>query len=174
MVAAKKPKGTIRSEETKRLQVAFLASYAKLGRQNQAAVLANISPRTVRDWMQGDINRFKERYEDAHRDFVEHLEEIAMGRIENPGHGVGSDLLLITLLNKSDPEHYRPHPRLGSEAGREVMAVFKEAVKAEREKAAKEKTLEGMKEAVENPRDLVRRALAASRLDRAEGEGIGE
>lgn len=58
-------------------QRAFLAAFRKRGNISKAAEAAGISRRTVYDWKNEEDGKFLRRFNEAHRHYVDHLEDTA-------------------------------------------------------------------------------------------------
>ena len=120
-------------EETKQKQETFLSVYAAGASTAAAARAAGTTRYTVKRWMDGDINGFRDRYENAQNDFKDSLIERAMSRL-NEQKANDSPLLLITMLNAYIPERFRPNTLATEEVAKdtikELRALSQKAFKA--------------------------------------------
>ena len=111
---------------SKRLQAgnqqAFLSAYAYSGTLTAAAKAAGITRTAVFLWKQDDALGFNARFSKAVEAFADELENIAMDRIRNPEGRLGSDILLITMLNAHKPEKYRTGIVVVDEVPKKVAA----------------------------------------------------
>ena len=88
-------------------QTGFLASFSERGTILKAAAAAGISPMTVHRWTTDDKHGFNARMTAAGGNFLGRLEDMAFERILHPSGRIGSDILMITMLNAHAPEKYR-------------------------------------------------------------------
>lgn len=87
-------------------QETTLASYAKLGTLKKAAALAGISRETHRNWESQDTLGYRQRFRDAHAEFVESQESLLYTLNEGlvPGQNVTG---LLATLNANHPDKWR-------------------------------------------------------------------
>lgn len=129
-------------EERKKSQAVnqrtYLHAYAYSGTQASAANAAGITVQAVALWKQDDALGFNARFSKAVEAFADELENIAMDRIRNPEGRLGSDILLITMLNAHKPEKYRTGIVVVDETPKAVaakLAKMAQEDKTERERA---------------------------------------
>jgi len=74
---------------------------------------------------------YRERFQDAVEDFADSLEALALDRVHHPEGKVGSDILLIALLNANRPTKYRPQQsiNISVEESRQSWAALRTAVR---------------------------------------------
>jgi len=91
-------------------QTAFLAAYANTGNIREAAEAVGISSAAVAGWITDNKLDFVPKYRHAQREYANYLESLARKRVENPTFNgrIGSDVLMLGLLNANWPEKYRP------------------------------------------------------------------
>lgn len=108
-------------------QERFLQAYAVTGTDRAACQLVSIARRTVNDWKHDDKLGFLARYELAKASFGAFLEGIALDRVMNPQERgrLGSDVLLIALLNANLPDKYRREAQSVDDAALKVMALLR-------------------------------------------------
>ena len=112
-------------------QEAYLIAYAQTGTGSHAIRAAGVSDETARRWQTMDTLHFKARLHDARERFADSLEELALDRVRNPEGKVGSDVLLIALLNANKPSKYRPQQsiNISVEESRQSWAALRSAVR---------------------------------------------
>jgi len=78
-----------------------------------------------------DTLYFKARLHDARERFADSLEELALDRVRNPEGKVGTDILLLGLLNANRPTKYRPQQsiNISVEESRQSWAALRTAVR---------------------------------------------
>ena len=114
-------------------QQAFLSAYAYCGTQTKAAEAAGLSRDVVTLWKQDDALGFNARFSKAVEAFADELENIAMDRIRNPEGRLGSDILLITMLNAHKPEKYRTGIVVVDEVPKAVAAKLAKMAQEDKE-----------------------------------------
>lgn len=129
LVPAPKPEHPARATYDAQIlarQEAFLVAFSKAGNIGQAARAVGISYQAVRDWRKDDDLGFRSRYEVAHEEFADHLEQLACEKIEtlSPRH----DVLHIAMLNAHRPELYRPTQPLVDLGQKEALDAMTQAV----------------------------------------------
>jgi len=109
---------TTRLKEQQVKQDAFLAAYPEFG-SIKATVksIAHIlesksiegSQRMVSHWLERDNLGFIERFAQVKMEHAEYLETLALDRVKNAGpqDKIGSDVLLIALLNANNPQKFK-------------------------------------------------------------------
>ena len=117
-------------------QAYFLEKYAEVGNTTEAASLSNLTVDGVGNWIRNDVQRFRERFAIARRQYAEYLESLARKRVQTPSFNgrIGSDVLLLGLLNANWPEKYRRDQVVGDDTGKEILATLKE-IQQERRRA---------------------------------------
>lgn len=107
----------------------FLAVYAEFGNIPEAALVSNVSDETVRLWERDNDLGFAQRFQRAKRAYAEYLEQLARKRVQAPSFNgrIGSDVLLLGLLNANWPEKYRPNVTITHDLGRRVMDLIAKA-----------------------------------------------
>lgn len=93
-------------------QEIYLKTFAKLGRQYQAAETCDISVNTLEWWKSTDHHGFKKRLELAHQVNLEVWESVMDERLEKPQGNRGSDPLLMFKLKAMAPAKYREEVRV--------------------------------------------------------------
>lgn len=88
------------AKATRDTQDAFIEAYRKIGTIRAACDAIGINRAIVLRWRDGDVQGFRQRFEDADLDFTEALEAVAHNRAVN-----GSDNLLMFTLKKRKPEY---------------------------------------------------------------------
>ena len=107
-------------QETQEKQSIFLSIYSAGASTSAAARGAGTTRHTVKRWLDGDINGFRDLYENAQNDFKDSLIERAMSRL-NEQKANDSPLLLITMLNAYIPERFRPNTLATEEVAKETI-----------------------------------------------------
>ena len=102
-------------------QSRFLEAFASLGTITGAAKASGVHRDTVWTWGRDDAQGFRARLDDARARFTDHLEGIMLDRIEEPGAGRGSDVLLMFALNANNPAKYRPNVVVQDDSARELL-----------------------------------------------------
>lgn len=113
------------SDSTKSLlmrQTGFLANFCRSGTVLRAAALSGINRETAHQWMRDDVQNFNIRMTAARSSFLDRLEDMAFERILHPNGRIGSDILMITMLNAHAPEKYRTGIVVVDETPRAVAA----------------------------------------------------
>lgn len=106
-------------------QQAFLAAYAITGTIVSASKAIGITSwETVHRWRSGNVFGFRERMDKAHQAFGDHLEDIALERINDPTGNRGSDVLLMALLNANRPDKYRPNVIITDDTAKDVLKAL--------------------------------------------------
>lgn len=121
-------------------QHAFLSAYEFSGTLAASAKAAGVTRQAVWLWKQDDALGFNARFAKVVEAFADELENIAMDRIRKPEGRLGSDILLITMLNAHKPEKYRTGIVVVDETPKAVAAKL--AKMAQEDKQEREKALE--------------------------------
>ena len=120
-------------------QTGFLASFAECGTILKAAAHSGMSRMQVHRWITDDKHSFNIRMTAARASSLDRLEDIAFERILHPSGRIGSDVLVITMLNAHAPEKYRTGIVVVDETPKAVaakLAKFAQEDREERERAA--------------------------------------
>jgi hypothetical protein len=124
----------IRDAQVAAKQKAFLEAFPRTGTisgtiraMGDVAQTLGLTPRTVSGWKSENIQSFREKFEAVQLEFSEYLEDVALTRVINakPTDKMGSDLLLITLLNANNPAKYKRHSNVTDSTGREALAELR-------------------------------------------------
>jgi len=62
----------------------------------------------------------------AKEEYRESLEDLARSRLLDPKGNIGSDVLLMAMLNAAWPEKYKKHEEKRNEAAREALDTMKQ------------------------------------------------
>jgi hypothetical protein len=130
-----------RSEDTRKRKEKFLNAYEENGTIRSACMIVGIARNTYTDWVVHDFV-FSKEMDRRRQAFGEKLEEIALDRVQNPGQGKGSDILLLGLLNANLPSKYRPQFAMTEDTAKDLIIEWRKAAK------------EVSKEAAEKPAEL--------------------
>jgi len=115
-------------------QKAFLEAFPKVGTISgtvkamaDAASALGITANMVSLWKRDNTQSFREKFETVQLEFSEYLEDVALTRVINakPNDKMGSDVLLITLLNANNPAKYKRHSNVTDSTGREALAELR-------------------------------------------------
>ena len=105
----------------------FLRAYAVKGSVAAAAAIAQIAYGLPYYWLDVKSHHFPERLAVAALKFRDHLQDMMMERLEEPGGNRGSDVLLMFALNAHWPEKYRRDKViLGSDVATSLLDVLRE------------------------------------------------
>ena len=116
-------------------QVIFLSALAEWGTVSKALELSGVSRSSYKTWHAQDIE-FANNVAESRHIFAESLEGIALDR------GLGSDMLVIALLNANMPQKYRPQIAMNEDTAKDLIAEWRKASKeVSRERPAEEKEL---------------------------------
>ena len=102
-------------------QSRFLEAFARVGTISGAAKASGVHRDTVWTWGRDDAQGFRARLDDARARFTDRLEGIMLDRIEEPGAGRGSDVLLMFALNANNPAKYRPNVVVQDDSAKELL-----------------------------------------------------
>ena len=113
----------------------FLEKFAEVGNVTEACALSNLSVEATRLWERNDVQGFASRLAHARRQYAEFLESLARKRVVAPSFNgrIGSDVLLLGLLNANWPEKYRPNITVTHELGTRVVETLRELQARDRE-----------------------------------------
>ncbi len=115
-------------EDVKARQDFFLTLYAELGSIRAAAKEMGLNRRTVNRWVKGNVQGFKERFEESKHNFREMLQDLAVNRVKEQG-AKDNPILLITLLNAHWGEKYRPQATNVDDTAKEVLSELRDRFK---------------------------------------------
>ena len=112
-------------------QEGVLLAYRTCGTVQESCRIAGIDRWSHQHWLQEDALWYRERFADAVEDFADSLEALAVDRVRSPEGKVGSDVLLIALLNANRPAKYRPQQsiNISVEESRQSWAALRTAVR---------------------------------------------
>lgn len=115
---------------------AFLIAFPRSRSIAEAAACAGVTFGAVYQWRVDDALGFLARFKVAQGARADYLEELAQKRVENPSFNgrIGSDVLLMGLLNANYPEKWRANVTVQHELGARVMDALRAA--QERDRAA--------------------------------------
>ena len=137
-------------EDVKARQDFFMTLYAELGSIRAAVKEMGLNRRTVNRWIKGDVQGFKERFEEAKHNFREMLQDLAVNRVKERG-SKDNPILLITLLNAHWGEKYRPQTVAVDDTAKEVLSELRDRFKVIKKVEETEETTEiSPQEQVEN------------------------
>ena len=137
-------------EDVKARQDFFMTLYAELGSIRAAVKEMGLNRRTVNRWIKGDVQGFKERFEEAKHNFREMLQDLAVNRVKEQG-SKDNPILLITLLNAHWGEKYRPQTVAVDATAKEVLSELRDRFKVIKKVEETEETTEiSPQEQVEN------------------------
>ena len=137
-------------EDVKARQDFFMTLYAELGSIRAAAKEMGINRKTVNRWIKGDVQGFKERFEESKHDFREMLQDLAVNRVKDQGPR-DNPVLLIALLNAHWGEKYRPQTVNVDDTAKEVLSEMRDRFKTIKKVEETEETTEiSPQEQVEN------------------------
>ena len=137
-------------EDVKARQDFFMTLYAELGSIRAAAKEMGINRKTVNRWIKGDVQGFKERFEESKYDFREMLQDLAVNRVKEQSPR-DNPVLLIALLNAHWAEKYRPQVTSVDDTAKEVLGEMRDRFKAMKKVDSSEETTEvSPQEQVEN------------------------
>ena len=117
-------------------QNAFLAAFTQCGSITLAAAAAGVHPTHVRQhWIMDDALGFQQRFHDAQAEWSDYLEQLAVKRVENPSFNgrIGSDVLLMGLLNANHPTKWRHNVQVTHDVGTRVMDTLRQLQARDRE-----------------------------------------
>ena len=115
--------------------------YAELGSIRAAAKEMGINRKTVNRWIKGDVQGFKERFEESKYDFREMLQDLAVNRVKEQSPK-DNPVLLIALLNAHWAEKYRPQVTSVDDTAKEVLGEMRDRFKAMKKVDDSEETSE--------------------------------
>ena len=116
-------------EDVKARQDFFMTLYSELGSIRAAAKEMGINRKTVNRWIKGDVQGFKERFEEAKYNFREMLQDLAVNRVKEQSSR-DNPVLLIALLNAHWAEKYRPQVTSVDDTAKEVLGEMRDRFKA--------------------------------------------
>ena len=116
-------------EDVKARQDFFMTLYSELGSIRAAAKEMGINRKTVNRWIKGDVQGFKERFEESKYDFREMLQDLAVNRVKEQSPR-DNPVLLIALLNAHWAEKYRPQVTSVDDTAKEVLGEMRDRFKA--------------------------------------------
>ena len=105
-------------------QDSFLDAYRKYGTQRKGCQVAGIHRDTVRRWVNENTLGFRQRFTDAHDDYVDSIEELldTMNKGLKPGQ---TPIGILAQLNAERPDKWSRNVQVTHEVGREVMSTLK-------------------------------------------------
>ena len=103
-------------------QGTFLRLFGQLGTIQAAAEGTGLDRQAHYDWISGDAQGYRARWEDARQRWRETLEQKAMDRINDPQGNRGSDVLLLAMLNAAWPEKYRQNVVVVDDTAKDLLA----------------------------------------------------
>jgi DNA-binding transcriptional MerR regulator len=112
-------------------QKEFLKAYVNKGTINGACKETDIHRNTVRHWRESNTV-FKEQFEEARTQFVEHLEGYAHSLVSEMAKNKdykANPTLLLALLNANAPSKYRRFDSGAGDPAKELMQEFRQQVK---------------------------------------------
>ena len=115
-------------EDVKARQDFFMTLYSELGSIRAAAREMGINRKTVNRWIKGDVQGFKERFEESKHNFREMLQDLAVNRVKEQGPK-DNPVLLIALLNAHWGEKYRPQAANVDDTAKEVLSEMRDRFK---------------------------------------------
>lgn len=117
-------------------QEAFLLAFPHSRSIAQAAASAGVTFGAVYQWRVDNALGFLERFRLAQAARADYLEELAQKRVENPSFNgrIGSDVLLMGLLNANYPEKWRPNVTVTHDLGARVLATLQQLQAQDRER----------------------------------------
>mgnify|MGYP003134319754 CR=1 FL=1 len=106
-------------------QRAFCACFAEHGVPGISAKLAGVSIETIEAWTKGNIEGFKDKYDQAKVDFKESLHRLILERIklQKPGD---NPTLLVNLLAAHIPEMFGKNNDVSDSTASELMSELKQ------------------------------------------------
>ena len=116
---------------TEEKQNAFLKVYPTAGTISSAARAIRTNRKTVNRWLKSYPD-FSEKFEEARKEFVEELEDIAYGLVKEMSDKrdyKANPTLLIFMLNANHPEKYRGIADTSTEA-RDVLSELRKMARA--------------------------------------------
>ena len=116
-------------EDVKARQDFFMTLYAELGSIRAASKEMGINRKTVNRWIKGDVQGFRERFEESKYDFREMLQDLAVNRVKEQSPK-DNPVLLIALLNAHWSEKYRPQVTSVDDTAKEVLGEMRDRFKA--------------------------------------------
>ena len=128
-------------EDVKARQDFFMTLYSELGSIRAAAKEMGINRKTVNRWIKGDVQGFKERFEESKYDFREMLQDLAVNRVKEQSPK-DNPVLLIALLNAHWAEKYRPQVTSVDDTAKEVLGEMRDRFKAMKKVDDSEETSE--------------------------------
>ena len=126
----------------------FLEALNSYGTIKEACAAAKLPRPTYRRWVSQDLE-FANKVDEAKTIYGEYLEGVMRQRIENPGKGIGGDVLLMFALNGLMPHKYRPQSVMNDESAKEVISEWRDFVKKSKKDGPAEKGTEELAENVE-------------------------
>ena len=118
-----------KSEDVIARQNYFLRAYAEYGTITAACKSINIPRKTAHRWVAGDMEGFRDRFQEAREEFADSLEQMAFERLKQQGPR-DNPVLLITMLNAHKPNKYRPQSSTDDESARRILFEMKNKFKA--------------------------------------------
>jgi len=130
-------------------QEAFLAMFPKCGTISGTAKALGITPDSAHSWIKTNHLGFRDRMVEARQRFGEFLEDMALQRVMNPSFNgkIGSDLLLIALLNANMPAKYRANQPVPDDTAKEILQELRKRLGGVTVKATR--TIEEVEASVE-------------------------
>ena len=107
----------------------FLRAYAEYGTITSACKAVSIDRKTAHRWVSGDMQGFRDRFQEAREEFADSLEEMAFERLKEQGPR-DNPVLLITMLNAHKPNKYRPQASNDDESARQILFEMKNKFKS--------------------------------------------
>lgn len=110
------------------VQESFLQAFGPTGTVLAATEQLGMRRRLIYEWLQRDSLGFRERFRLAEHHFRESLVNMATERLRSasPNSKVGSDILLITMMNAFYPEKFKPQLVMQDSGAKEVLGALKQ------------------------------------------------
>jgi len=71
--------------------------------------------------LEANARDYRDRFEQAKRDFGDFLEQLALSRVTDPQGNRGSDMLVVALLNANLPSKYRPNVTVVDNTAKDLL-----------------------------------------------------
>jgi hypothetical protein len=104
-----------------RNQDLFLEAFGTLGTVTYAAKQAGVHRSLHYLWLEANARDYRDRFEQAKRDFGDFLEQLALSRVTDPQGNRGSDMLVVALLNANLPGKYRPNVTVVDNTAKDLL-----------------------------------------------------
>jgi len=137
-------------------QRAFCASFAEHGVPGISAKLAGVSIETIEKWTKGNIEGFKDKYDQAKVDFKESLHRLILERIklQKPGD---NPTLLVNLLAAHIPEMFGRNNNITDSTAVDLMAELKQVFRKAKSLSTPVKEINDGKKAVSEAENIIAR-----------------